>query len=31
MMNPSDPTIATPKKLIFIMSETSSREGLVVT
>jgi hypothetical protein len=31
MMKPSDPTIATPKKLIFTIKDTSSLDGLVVT
>jgi hypothetical protein len=31
MMNPSEPTIATPAKLIFTIKEISSREGFVVT
>ena len=31
MMNPSEPTIATPRKLIFTINEISSREGFVVT
>jgi hypothetical protein len=30
-MNPSEPTMATPAKLIFTISEISSREGFVVT
>jgi hypothetical protein len=30
-MNPSEPTIATPRKLIFTISDISSREGFVVT
>jgi hypothetical protein len=31
MMNPREPTIATPRKLIFTINEISSREGFVVT
>lgn len=31
MMNPSEPTTATPRKLIFTINEISSREGFVVT
>jgi hypothetical protein len=31
MMNPSEPTIATPAKLILTIKESSSREGFVVT
>jgi hypothetical protein len=31
IMNPSEPTIATPRKLILIINDTSSREGFVVT
>jgi hypothetical protein len=30
-MNPSEPTMATPAKLIFTINEISSREGFVVT
>ncbi len=30
-MNPSEPTMATPRKLIFTINEISSREGFVVT
>jgi hypothetical protein len=30
-MNPSDPTITTPKKLIFSINDNSSEDGFVVT
>jgi len=30
-MNPSEPTMAMPAKLIFTINEISSREGFVVT
>jgi hypothetical protein len=30
-MNPSEPTMTTPAKLIFTINEISSREGFVVT
>jgi hypothetical protein len=30
-MNPIEPTIATPRKLIFTINDTSSRDGFVVT
>ncbi len=30
-MNPREPAIMTPKKLIFTINDTSSRDGFVVT